>query len=144
MQVPSTPEPVVQPPKETRAQMQERLGREMMAQTLPMLKEVSLNVIGGIEKKVVRDGLKTRNTQLLYCYEKSQNNTPDLKGRMNLMFTLNANGSVIGADFKGTTLPRKTIKCMNKLVKLWRFPAPSVAQLTQATYVVDFAPDINQ
>lgn len=145
-QPPVTPQPKAQAaaPRETRAQMEQRLEREMMAQTLPMFKEVSLGVVGGVDAEVVRSGLKTRNTQLLYCYEKSQMDSPELRGRMNLMFTINANGSVIAADFKGTTLPRDTVKCMSKLVKLWRFAAPDVAQLTQATYVVDFAPDINQ
>lgn len=119
--------------------------KEMMSGPKPMIADRGLKVRGGLSMVDVATSLKTRRTQLLYCYEREQLKNASLKGSIVLSMTVNASGGVVKTSFKGSTLPSKrAIKCMDKLAKLWRFDPPQNPQMTEIVYTAEFGKNVKQ
>lgn len=117
--------------------------KDMMSGPKPMIADRGLKVRGGLSMVDVANSLKTRRTQLLYCYEREQMKNAALKGTVVLSMTVNANGGVVKTSFKGSTLPSKrALKCMNKLAKLWRFDPPQNPQMTEIVYTASFGKNV--
>lgn len=97
----------------------------------PMIAERELRVEGALTEESVRKTISPRKSQLIYCYEKEQRQQPELKGDLAIKLTLDGNGIVANAQTMDSTLPSPAaLKCMDKLVRMWRFERSGGAQTT--------------
>lgn len=97
----------------------------------PMIAERSLSVEGALSEESVRKTISPRKSQLIYCYEKEQRQQPELKGELAIKITLDGNGIVTDTQLADSTLPSpEALKCMDKLVRMWRFERSGAAATT--------------
>lgn len=97
----------------------------------PMIAERSLSVEGALSEESVRKTISPRKSQLIYCYEKEQRQQPGLKGELAIKITLDGNGIVTDTQLAESTLPSpEALKCMDKLVRMWRFERSGAAAST--------------
>jgi hypothetical protein len=96
-----------------------------------MIAERSLRVEGALGEESVRKTISPRKSQLIYCYEKEQRQQPELKGELDIKITLDGNGIVANTQLSDSTLPSpEALKCMDKLVRMWRFERSGGASTT--------------
>lgn len=95
----------------------------------PMIAERELRVEGALTEESVRKTISPRKSQLIYCYEKEQRQQSELKGDLVIKLTLDGNGIVAETQTNDSTLPSpEALKCMDKLVRMWRFERSGAAQ----------------
>ena len=100
----------------------------------PMIADRGLSVSGALSEESVRRTLSPRRSQLIYCYEKEQRQQPSLRGELVARVEIDARGLVVSTQLTDSTLPSpEALRCMDKLIKMWRFE-PSGSGPTVLTY----------
>jgi hypothetical protein len=94
-------------------------------------------VMGSIDKELVRKVIQEHAAQIRYCYEQQLALNPKLSGKVAIKWIINADGSASGAqvDAGSTTLQdAKVHQCMMSRIVSWEFPKPKGGGMAVITY----------
>jgi hypothetical protein len=94
-------------------------------------------VMGSIDKELVRKVIQEHAAQIRYCYEQQLALNPKLSGKVSIKWIINADGSAAGAQVDGasTTLQdAKVHQCMMARIVSWEFPKPKGGGMAVITY----------
>jgi hypothetical protein len=93
-------------------------------------------VMGSIDKELVRRVIQEHAAQIRFCYEEQLAVNPKLAGKVVVKWIINADGSASGAQVdSGTTLADdKVQQCMMARIVSWEFPKPKGGGIAVITY----------
>ncbi len=92
---------------------------------------------GGLDKNTIRRYIRQRLQVIQHCYEKQLTVKPSLGGTVNMRFTIDNNGRVIGMVASG--LDEEVDTCVGEAVKSIQFPADGgIVEVT--SYPIHFHP----
>lgn len=97
--------------------------------------EEESEIIGGLDREVIAQYIKTQLGQILYCYERQLSASPDLYGKIAVKFTIAGTGMVETQAINDTTLKNRTVEnCILSKVASWKFPEPKGGTKVVVTY----------
>lgn len=97
--------------------------------------EEESEVVGGLDREIIAQYIKTQLGQILYCYERQLSANPDLYGKVAVKFTISGNGQVEAQSINDTTLKSGPVEgCILSKVSKWRFPEPKGGTKVLVTY----------
>jgi hypothetical protein len=97
--------------------------------------EEESEIVGGLDREVIAQYIKSQLGQILYCYERQLSAHPDLFGKVAVKFTIAGTGSVETQAIGDTTLKNATVEgCILNKVAKWKFPAPAGGTKVLVTY----------
>ncbi|HTN53465.1 MAG TPA: AgmX/PglI C-terminal domain-containing protein, partial [Anaeromyxobacter sp.] len=94
-------------------------------------------VMGSIDKELVRKVIQDHAAQIRYCYEQQLALNPRLAGKVSIKWVINADGSASSPQVDGsaTTLEdAKVHECMMSRITSWQFPKPKGGGIAVITY----------
>lgn len=92
-------------------------------------------VVGGLDREVIAQYIKSQLGQILYCYERQLSAHPELFGKVAVKFTIAGTGKVETQAIGDTTLKNATVEgCILNKVAKWKFPAPAGGTKVLVTY----------
>lgn len=92
-------------------------------------------IIGGLDREVIAQYIKTQLGQILYCYERQLSASPDLYGKIAVKFTIAGTGQVETQSINDTTLKNHSVEnCILSKVSKWKFPEPRGGTKVLVTY----------
>ncbi|MCM2354219.1 MAG: AgmX/PglI C-terminal domain-containing protein [Pseudobdellovibrio sp.] len=97
--------------------------------------EEESEVVGGLDREVIAQYIKSQLGQILYCYERQLSANPDLYGKVAVKFTIAGTGQVETQAINQTTLKSTPVEgcILNKIAK-WKFPEPKGGTKVVVTY----------
>ncbi len=97
--------------------------------------EEESEIIGGLDREIIAQYIKSKLGQILYCYERQLSAKPDLFGKVAVKFTIGPSGQVEQQLIGDTTLKNATVEgCILNRVAAWKFPAPQGGTRVLVTY----------
>jgi hypothetical protein len=97
--------------------------------------EEESEIVGGLDREVIAQYIKTQLGQILYCYERQLSASPDLYGKIAVKFTIAGTGMVETQAINDTTLKNRTVEnCILNKVAKWKFPEPKGGTKVVVTY----------
>jgi hypothetical protein len=97
--------------------------------------EEESEIVGGLDREVIAQYIKSQLGQILYCYERQLSANADLAGKVAVKFTISGNGAVETQAIGDTTLKNSTVEgCILGKVARWKFPAPAGGTKVLVTY----------
>lgn len=97
--------------------------------------EEESEIIGGLDREVIAQYIKSKLGQILYCYERQLSANPDLFGKVAVKFTIGPTGSVEQQLIGDTSLNNATVEgCILNRVASWKFPIPQGGTKVLVTY----------
>ena len=101
----------------------------------PKIKPGKADVIGSLDKNVIRRVIRKNINQVKYCYEKELVKNPGLGGKVVIRLVIAADGRVQKAEVKSTTMNNKIVeKCIAWAVRRFKFPKPKGGGLVIVNY----------
>jgi hypothetical protein len=95
----------------------------------------STSVQGALSKDLIAKVIRQRQNEIKYCYQHELSKSPDLAGKVTVMFTIGGTGEVAEATVNETTLADVNVEnCMVQHIRHWRFPAPQGGGQVFVTY----------
>jgi TonB family protein len=92
-------------------------------------------VVGGLDRDIIAQYIKTQLGQILYCYERQLSAHPELEGKVAVRFTIGPSGKVETQKIGDTTLRNATVEgCILSRVAQWKFPTPQGGTSVNVTY----------
>jgi hypothetical protein len=95
------------------------------------------NVIGSIDKELIRKVIQEHASQIRYCYEQQLALNPRLQGKVSIKWIIQGDGTATSAevDNGATTLDdAKVHECMMSRIQSWQFPKPKGGGIAVITY----------
>jgi outer membrane biosynthesis protein TonB len=97
--------------------------------------EEESEIVGGLDRDIIAQYIKTQLGQILRCYERQLSAQPDLFGKVAIRFEIGSSGQVTSQKIGDTTLKNATVEgCILGKVATWRFPAPQGGTKVNVTY----------
>ena len=91
--------------------------------------------MGGLDREVIAQYIKTQLGQILYCYERQLSANPNLYGKIAVKFTIAGTGSVETQSINDTTLKNLSVEsCILSKISKWKFPEPKGGTKVLVTY----------
>lgn len=82
-------------------------------------------VQGGLDKDQIAEVINRHMGEVIYCYEKGLQGSPNLSGRVGINFTINGGGVVSAASIGRTSLNSAQVEgCIVSRLRGWKFPKP--------------------
>ena len=92
-------------------------------------------IIGGLDREIIAQYIKSQLGQILYCYERQLSANPELFGKVAIKFTISGDGGVETQRIGDSTLKNATVEgCILQRVAKWKFPAPQGGTKVLVTY----------
>jgi hypothetical protein len=94
-------------------------------------------VMGSIDKELVRRVIQEHASQIRYCYEQQLAINPRLSGKVSIKWIIQGDGSATSCQVvsDGTTLEDgKVHECMMSRIASWQFPKPKGGGIAVITY----------
>ncbi|HWV38393.1 MAG TPA: AgmX/PglI C-terminal domain-containing protein, partial [Vulgatibacter sp.] len=93
-------------------------------------------VVGGLSKEVIAEIIRRHWNEIKYCYERELQKDPNLQGKVEIAFTIDATGSVSEAAASQDTVGGNGAvgRCMVQRVRRWKFPEPKGGGQVMVTY----------
>lgn len=92
-------------------------------------------IVGGLDREIIAQYIKTQLGQILYCYERQLSAQPDLFGKVAVKFEIGPTGQVGFAKIGDTTLKNSTVEgCILNRIAGWKFPTPQGGTKVLVTY----------
>lgn len=92
-------------------------------------------IVGGLDRDVIAQYIKTQLGQILYCYERQLSAHPELFGKVSVKFTIGPSGKVEKQLIGDSTLKSSTVEgCILNKIAGWQFPAPQGGTSVLVTY----------
>lgn len=97
--------------------------------------EEESEVVGGLDREVIAQYIKSQLGQILYCYERQLSASPELYGKVAVKFTIAGTGQVESQAINQTTLKSIPVEgCILNKVAKWKFPEPKGGTKVVVTY----------
>lgn len=97
--------------------------------------EEESEVVGGLDREVIAQYIKSQLGQILYCYERQLSANPELYGKVAVKFTIAGTGQVESQAINQTTLKSMPVEgCILNKVAKWKFPEPKGGTKVVVTY----------
>jgi TonB family protein len=107
---------------------------------LPSTRLGRVEVQGNLARVIVRRLVRRHMRELRICYERALATTPDLEGRVALLLTISATGSVSEVEVASSTLADEGVgTCLAAAARGWAFPAPE-GGVARARLPITFSP----
>jgi hypothetical protein len=92
-------------------------------------------VVGGLDREIIAQYIKTQLGQILYCYERQLSANPNLYGKIAVKFTITGTGGVETQTINDTTLKNISVEsCILNKISKWKFPEPKGGTKVLVTY----------
>jgi len=92
-------------------------------------------IVGGLDREIIAQYIRTQLGQILYCYERQLSASPDLFGKVSIRFTIGSKGEVETQRIGDSTLKNATVEgCILQRVAKWKFPTPEGGTKVNVTY----------
>ncbi len=92
-------------------------------------------IVGGLDREIIAQYIKSQLGQILYCYERQLSANPELYGKVAIKFTISGDGGVETQRIGDSTLKNATVEgCILQRVAKWKFPAPEGGTKVLVTY----------
>ena len=92
-------------------------------------------IVGGLDREIIAQYIRSQLGQILYCYERQLSANPDLYGKVAIKFTIAGDGTVETQRISDTTLKNATVEgCILQKVAKWKFPTPEGGTKVLVTY----------
>lgn len=99
------------------------------------LLEDESEIVGGLDREVIAEYIKTQLGQILYCYERQLSANPNLYGKIAVKFTISGSGLVETQSINDTTLKNSSVEsCILSKISKWKFPQPRGGTKVLVTY----------
>jgi len=83
-----------------------------------------VQVVGGLDKAIVKRVARLHINELRYCYEKMLQSEPELNGSMAVNFIISPRGAVLVAEASASTTKNSVLEgCVTNKVRRWMFPS---------------------
>ena len=97
--------------------------------------EEGKEIVGGLDREVIAQYIKSQIGQILYCYERQLSADPDLFGKVAVRFTIGSSGKVETQRIGQSTLRNSNVEaCILQQVARWQFPTPEGGTKVNVTY----------
>lgn len=97
--------------------------------------EEESEIVGGLDREVIAQYIRTQLGQILYCYERQLSASPDLFGKIAVRFTIAGTGLVETQAINDTTLKSSSVEnCILNKISKWKFPEPRGGTKVLVTY----------
>ncbi|MFL5319527.1 MAG: AgmX/PglI C-terminal domain-containing protein [Myxococcaceae bacterium] len=95
----------------------------------------NVRIIGGLSKEVIAKEIRKHQSEIRYCYETALQHSPELAGKVAVLFTIDPAGDISDADLAETTLNNESAEqCMLSKIRRWKFPAPEGGGVVTVTF----------
>lgn len=92
-------------------------------------------IVGGLDREIIAQYIKSQLGQILYCYERQLSANPELYGKVAVKFTIGPSGAVETQRIGDSTLKNATVEgCILQRVSKWKFPSPEGGTKVMVTY----------
>ena len=92
-------------------------------------------IVGGLDREIIAQYIKTQLGQILYCYERQLSANPNLFGKIAVKFTIAGSGQVETQSINDTTLKNASVEaCVLSKISRWKFPEPKGGTKVLVTY----------
>ncbi len=92
-------------------------------------------IVGGLDREIISQYIKSQLGQILYCYERQLSANPELYGKVAIKFTIAGDGTVETQRVGESTLKNATVEgCILQKVARWKFPTPEGGTKVMVTY----------
>jgi TonB family protein len=82
-------------------------------------------VRGGLSKEVIGKTIRSRERQVVDCYQRELQKEPSLEGKLAVSFVIDGNGHVAEVSVMEDSLGTPAVaECVKARILRWRFPAP--------------------
>lgn len=99
------------------------------------------HIVGGLSKEEIARVIRAHQSEIKYCYEAELQKTPDLSGKVAVMFIIGGDGTVNEANVSETSLNNSSAEqCMLTRIKRWKFPEPQGGGIVTVTFPWIFKP----
>jgi TonB family protein len=100
-----------------------------------------VSVRGSLDREIVRRIVQRHFNEATYCYERELVDKRTLRGRVSLVFTISAQGVVVRARRRSSTLRAPRVEsCLLAAVRRWEFPYPLAHDAVTVVYRYAFFP----
>ena len=108
---------------------------KVKSQSVITISEEETIIIGSLTREEIDRVVKRNIEQLEYCYDVQLMKEPNLNGKIEITWVIEANGFVQSAYIKTTTLQSPAgEECMLRRVQRWRFPRPRGGGIVEVNY----------
>jgi outer membrane biosynthesis protein TonB len=114
------------------------MGKSKFDSQLTAFKTV---VLGSIDPELLRKLLREYIPQFRYCYQQELSRNSKVKGKINLEFTINKNGSVTRSNVysrKGK-FGKRGINCIGRVLNMIKFPKPKGGGIVEVKQPLNFS-----
>jgi Ca-activated chloride channel family protein len=92
---------------------------------VPTVRQAKAEVMGSIDRDIIRRIVRAHINEVRYCYEQGLARNPNLKGRLNVRFTIGPKGQILAAELIEDTAGDAMVgACIVSAVKRWTFSKP--------------------
>ncbi len=99
---------------------------------VPRVRQAKAQVTGGLDRDIVRRIVRAHINEVRHCYNQGLTKNPNLKGRVEILWHIGANGKVASSAVQSSSLADANVaNCIAKAVKRWKFPKPTSAGTVQ-------------
>lgn len=82
-------------------------------------------IMGSLDKELIRRVIEAHKAQIRYCYEKELVRSPGLFGKVEMEWTIGADGLVKDSKPKASTMNNAEVeRCIASKIRTWEFPKP--------------------
>lgn len=97
--------------------------------------EEESEIVGGLDREIIAQYIKTQLGQILYCYERQLSANPNLFGKIAVKFTIAGTGQVETQSINDSTMKNSSVEsCILSKVSKWKFPEPKGGTKVLVTY----------
>jgi hypothetical protein len=90
---------------------------------------------GSLSREEIARVIRRHLNQIKYCYEKELSKKPNLKGKVTTKFIIAGTGRVKMSKIYQTTMNHSpTEDCINRIIKMMKFPQPRGGGIVQVVY----------
>jgi hypothetical protein len=92
-------------------------------------------IVGGLDREVIAQYIRSQLGQILYCYERQLSANPNLYGKVAIQFTITGTGTIETQKINDSTLNNSMVEgCILQKVSHWKFPTPKGGTKVVVTY----------
>ncbi|NDG25755.1 MAG: FHA domain-containing protein [Proteobacteria bacterium] len=94
----------------------------------------NVQVLSGLSKDIINAVVARHRSEIRACYESALQRNPNLRGKVVMAFTIQANGIVSSAIPKESTIGDAGLEgCITSKIKTWVFPKPDAPAVTEVS-----------
>jgi TonB family protein len=102
---------------------------------VPQVRQAKATVKGALDKDIIRRIVRAHINEVRYCYNQGLVRDPNLKGRVEVQFTIGPTGKVPVSVVQQSSIKDTNVaNCVAKAVRRWTFPKPQGGGNVVVTY----------